>query len=298
MATELQIERKKMKKLREKYELFRPRTFVEASFALTKSENDIIDIIMSMIGVEEDKDENLEYTINVKDYIQLFGLEHGRNAYPKIKASCRSLHKKYFSIYSSDDGKWTDYSWIQTATYIENHGMVIIKLAEDFKRMMVDTKKKGGSSIFYSLRFALPMEYQYSKRIYYMCLEWINTTHIRFDNMEDLKRKLMIPKSYNNSMIQSRILDVAVKEVNEKSDIIISYTTVLDKGRGGTYIKGISWNCRRKTRDEMIACFGQQWVESFYSPYIGNIGKRWCNNSDSSIGGYDFEQEEKPYETA
>ena len=94
MATELQNEKKQMKKLREKYELFRPRTFVEASFALTKSENDIIDIIMSMIGVEEDTDKNLDYTINVKDYIQLFGLEHGSIVYPKIKASCKSLHNK------------------------------------------------------------------------------------------------------------------------------------------------------------------------------------------------------------
>lgn len=295
MPTELQIEKNKMKKLREKYELFRPRTFVEASFALTKSENDIIDIIMSMIGVEEDEDKNLDYTINVKDYIQLFGLEHGRNVYPKIKASCKSLHKKYFSIYSACDERWTDYSWIQAATYIEHQGMVIIKLAEDFKKMMVDTKRKGGSSIFYSLRFALPMECQYSKRIYYMCLEWINTTHIRIDNMEDLKQKLMIPKSYNNSMIQSRILDRSVTEVNEKSDILISYTTVLGTARGGTYVKGISWNCRRKTKEEMIKCFGKQWVDSFYSPYMG---KKWTKSAESDSIKCDFESEDKSYETA
>lgn len=263
MATELQAKKEMIKRLREKYELFRPRTFVEASFALNKGENDIIDIIMSMIGIEEDKEENLNYTINVKDYVKLFGLGHERNVYSKIKSACNSLHQKYFSIYSEKDGIWTNYSWIQTATYIENKGTVIIKLAEDFKRMMVETKNKGGSSIFYSLRYALPMESQYSKRIYYMCLEWVNTTHTRVDNMEDLKRKLMIPGSYNNSMIQSRILDTAVKEVNEKSDIMISYSSVLEKARGGSYIKGISWNCRKKTREEMISNFGQQWVDSF-----------------------------------
>lgn len=291
MATELQLEKRKMKKLREKYELFRPRTFVEASYVLTKSESDILDIIMSMIGTEEDRDENLDYTINVKDYIQLFGLDHGKNVYPKIKAACNSLHKKYFSIYFGNDERWTDYSWIQTATYIENQGMVIIKLAEDFKRMMVETKKKGNSGIFYSLRFALPMECQYSKRIYYMCLEWVNTTNVRFDNLDDLKRKLMIPNSYTNSKIESRILDVAVKEVNEKSDIIISYSTVLDQGRGGTYIKGITWNCRRKTKDEMNECFGEQWVESFYSPYMS---KKWNNLSGYSTDDFenDFEEHE------
>lgn len=262
MATDLQKEREKKRRLREKYALSRPRTFVEASFALTKSENDILDIIMSMIGVEEDKDETLEYVINIKDYIHLFGLEHERNVYHKIRSACKSLHTKYFSIYT-DNESWSDYSWIQTATYIENQGMVKIKLAEDFKRMMVETKRWGGSSIFYSLRFALPMECQYSKRIYYMCLEWVNTTHMRFDNMDDLKRKLMIPKSYKNNTIKTQILDIAVQEINEKSDIMISYSTVLDKGRGGTYIKGIAWTCNRKTRDEMTACFGQQWVDSF-----------------------------------
>lgn len=266
---------------------------MEASFALTKSENDIIDIVMSMIGIAEDRDENLDYVINVKDYIQLFGLDHGKNVYPKIKAACNSLHKKYFSIYSGNAERWTDYSWIQAATYVENQGMVIIKLAEDFKRMMVETKKNGDSSIFYSLRFALPMECQYSKRIYYMCLEWINTTHIRIDNIDNLKRKLMIPKSYNNSMIQSRILDVAVKEVNEKSDIIISYTTVLDQGRGGTYIKGVTWNCRRKTRDEMIECFGKQWVDSFYTPHMG---KKWNSLSGHPVDDLESEFEEQKYE--
>lgn len=237
--------------IRKNISVYRPRTFVEAVYELSKSENDIIDIILSQVGVEEDVDSNLEYQITVKDYVGYFGLDHEKNVYRKIKNAVSTIHTKTFSIYG--DKYKISYSWVQTALYLDNEGLVLVKLGEDFKKMLVDIKRNGGAAIFYSMKYSLPLKSQYSKRIYYMCLEWAKTSNVRMDNLEDLRKKLKVPESYNNGMFKKKVLDVAVSEINEITDLIINYSLIMESCRGGQCIKRIDWSIRKKTEEELAA---------------------------------------------
>ena len=225
---------------------FRPQSLVEAKMTMAKCGYDIIDIVLSKINTVEDIEHNLFYEIKVSDYADLLGLKHSKNAYRKMARACESMQGKGFELYRDRVGKKKKfYVWFPSIDYDEERQSVILELHKDTKAMLVDAKRNKESITYYTLRYVLPMKSQYSKRIYYMCKEWTSTGK-RFDLIDDLRLKLDIPKSYRYGMIKKSVFDKAVEEINELSDLTISYTETYEKGRGGAKVVGITWTIKEK----------------------------------------------------
>lgn len=95
------------------------------------------------------------------------------------------------------------------------------------------------------------MKSRYSKRIYLMCREFIGSG-VRFcDNDWDLfKEKLQIPSSFNFYHIKTKVLEPAIKEINQLSDIDVSYTIVEEKQRGGSKPIAIKFEITKKKEFE------------------------------------------------
>jgi plasmid replication initiation protein len=131
-----------------------------------------------------------------------------------------------------DDGSFEHYNWFSSIKYKD--GVATLTLTPEIKEYLVEFKHSKEFRIFASLRYILPMKSRYSKRIYLMCREFIKSG-IRFcdNDWVQFKNKLGIPKTYSTSMIKKQILDSAVEEINELSDITISYELIEEKSIGG-----------------------------------------------------------------
>lgn len=230
---------------------FRPRTITEAVYELSKADMDIIDILLTQIGDISDIDDNLHYEINVTDYMEYFGLKQdNKSAYRKLEQAVKGLYEKGFTIYG--DKSLICYHWVQGAEYVKGEGRIDIEVTTKLKQLLVEVKKSGGSRIYYSLKYSLPMKSQYSKRIYYMCKQWEQETGVRYDNIDKLREQLQVPKTYNYGMFKERVLNKAIEEINEFSDIVISYSEVTENtGKGGRpRIIGITWSIEPKDKSK------------------------------------------------
>lgn len=228
---------------------FKPQSIIEAKMTMPKAGYDIIDIVLAKMNTMEDDESNLIYEIKVADYANLLGLKHGKNAYRKMAQACETMQGKGFEIYRDANGrKKRFYVWFPMIDYDEDRQSVVLELHRDTKKMLLDAKQNNESLTYYGLRYVLPMKSQYSKRIYYMCKEWTSTGK-RFDTIDDFRAKLEIPKSYKYGMIKKSILDKSVEEINNTSDIEISYSETFEKGRGGAKVVGLTWTVKEKNKD-------------------------------------------------
>lgn len=228
---------------------FRPQNLVEAKMSLDKAGYDLIDIVLGIINEEPETDySNLRYEIRVADYANLMGLKHTKNVYRKMAQACEVMEDKGFDLYQSKDAKkHKHYTWFPMIDYDEERQSIILEVHRDTKAMLVSAKINKEPITYYGLRYVLPMKSQYAKRIYYMCKEWVNSENQRrFDTVEDLRQKLDVPQSYRYGMFKKSVLDKAVAEINELSDIEVTYSETYEKGRGGTKVVGLVWDINKK----------------------------------------------------
>lgn len=221
---------------------YRPRSITEARLAMSASENDVFDILLTYINRENDIPENLYYELNIADFKKEFGLEYEQNAYKKIRNATLKLSDKSIEILD-EQNRFVKFCLFQTVRWNEKSKKVEVELGSYIKKLLVNEKYK--SSTFYRIKYTLPMDSQYSKRLYIMFNEWLKTG-IRYDSVDILRDKLQVPKSYKYNMFKQRVLDISLREINESTDIYVTYTETKQPVRGGQKVVGLTFQIKKK----------------------------------------------------
>ena len=73
---------------------FRPQTIIEARYDLDRRQNDIIDILLGIVGEGNDTEENTRYEINISDVKHLYNLQDESNAYSYLQKAVKKFEKK------------------------------------------------------------------------------------------------------------------------------------------------------------------------------------------------------------
>ena len=248
---------------------YRPRSITEARLAMTASENDIFDILLTYINSDEDIDSNISYELSISDFKKEFGLKYEQNAYKKIRNAALKLSEKSIEILDNNNN-FIRFCLFQTVRWNEESKKVEVELGNYIKKLLVQEKYK--SSTFYQIKYTLPMDSMYSKRLYIMFREWLKTG-IRYDKVDMLRDKLQVPKSYIYGMFKQRILDTALKEINETTDIIVSYTEEKQPVRGGMKVTGLTFEIKKKecVTDQIEADGGQMILDYLASKGFKNL---------------------------
>lgn len=247
--------------LEKRKKAYRPRSITEARLSMTAGENDIFDMLLTYVNQENDVDDNLFYKLNISDFKRDFGLEYEKNAYRKIKNAALKLSEKSIEILSDDNKSFIKFCLFQSVRWNEKSCEVEVELGNYIKKLMVQEKYK--SSTFYHVGYTLPMDSQYSKRLYVMFREWLKTG-IRYDNLDILRDKLQVPESYNYSRFKARVLDFSLNEINERTDIFVSYEEKYQPVRGGQKVIGLTFTINEKVcATDLIEQAGAQMVLGF-----------------------------------
>lgn len=244
---------------------YRPRSITEARLAMSASENDIFDILLTYINKDDDVDSNLFYELNISDFKKEFSFAYDKNAYSKIRNAAIKLSDKSIEILD-ENNNFIKFCLFQTVRWNENSKKVEVELGNYIKKLLVQEKYK--SATFYRVKYTLPMDSQYSKRLYIMFREWLKTG-IRYDNVDMLRDKLQVPESYNYSRFKTCVIEVALKEINETTDIFVSYTEKKQAVRGGMKVIGLIFDIKKKecVTDQIESDGGQMILD-----YLANKG--------------------------
>lgn len=193
----------------------RPETIVEARFALTKKQNDIIDMVFATI----ESDDKLEYEIDLDKYAKLYQLKNKSNVYSDLKKATKSFEGKGFRILNKERKREDYFPWFSRITYLDGESKIVVELGKTLKQLFLDVKR----ACFYNIEYTLNFKSIYSQRLYYY-LKTFEDTGFRVDNLEELKKKLVCPSSYKNFADFKRFVMVpAYEDINGNSDMSFEY---------------------------------------------------------------------------
>lgn len=173
-----------------------------------------------------------EYVFTVKEYCQICGIDYtsGKN-YEMIKKSIKQLRDKSFWLLR-EDGSEVLIGWLSKARINKGSGKIIVKLDEDMHKFVIGLFDNYTQ---YELLSTLPMTSKYSFRIYELLKSYAFTKAHTFD-IDELKRTIAAEKYVNFKDFRKYVLEIAVKEINQYTDIEVSWEPIT-KGRKVIQVK-------------------------------------------------------------
>lgn len=156
-----------------------------------------------------------------------------------------SLFKRQFTI-TNDDGTTTKSRWIQDANYRKGEGRILVTLT----RVVIDhvTKIDGFEEYFtsYHLQKTANFKSVYAVRLYELLMQWKSVGKTPIFYLEKFREQLGIGINEYARMeaFKRRVLDIALDQVNEFSDITVQY----EQHKKGRVISGFSFSFKQKKK--------------------------------------------------
>ena len=200
----------------------------QARYDYTSCQLDIFFYLLSRL--KRDDPPNKKYTLYVKDIEALTGRQWN---YQQLREATADMGSRIFEV---DEDRTYQQLWMfQKAEYIKGKGCLEILLAEPIRPYVFNLKENFTS---YQLHSALKLSSKYAKRIYQLASQWKDKVTTRTYSIDEFKMMMHLkdPKGkepeqmQNISQLKARVLDIAVRQVSEHTDLKIDYQ-LLKKGR-------------------------------------------------------------------
>ncbi len=200
-------------------------------------------IVLTMVSMIQPTDEDFkDYRISVKEFSEMLGLT-GSTKYTEIKEIAKSLMSKSIEIPQADGG-WLLANWISSAEYKKGEGIIALSFSPKLKPYLLQLKQYTS----YRLSNILSLSSSYSIRLYELLRKWSFLGKWE-SPVEEIREKLgAITKSYLlYGNFKSKILLPAIKELNEHTDLSISFKEI-KKGRS---VERIEFTIRQAPEKEV-----------------------------------------------
>jgi len=176
-------------------------------------------IILTMVSMIQPSDEDFkEYRISIQEFSEMLGLK-GHAKYEEIKDVALRLQEK--TIFIPDEYGFVTTNWVASQRYKEGEGVIELSFSPYLKPYLLQLKNQFTS---YKLSNILSLGSGYSIRLYELMKKW---QHLGMWEcpVEELKPKLgAVAKSHSAyGNFKSKALLPAIEEVNEKTDLHISF---------------------------------------------------------------------------
>lgn len=211
---------------------------IYGNYDMTAMEQKLLLILISTIK-KTDKNINV-IEFQVKDLAEILEVTP-ELLYRDLQNICTNIMKKIVEV-KQENGNWELFNIISFASYKKKEGKIILEINKKAEPYLLQLK-----DLFTSFRLsnALDLSGKYAVRIYQLTKGCLFKGSLIYD-VEDFKKTLKIDKKKTYASfakISEKILNPAIKEINSKSDIIVSYETV----REGRKIKTIKFSVKSKT---------------------------------------------------
>jgi len=216
---------------------------VKGKQEMTLMEAKILRLLITQVA-KEDKDLKT-YTCRIQDLADFLDIPSS-NLYRDIKDICDNLFRRVIRIGDIDPRKpWAIFHWIQRAEY-DGNGSITLKLSEEISPFVLELNAWFTQ---YKLENILGFNSYYAIRIYEIltCDSGITRdeqSEFTYD-INYLRERLNCEGKYKNINDFFRyVIDIGVREINDKSDIYVTYDC-LKTSRKFTGIKfTISYNVK------------------------------------------------------
>ena len=205
-----------------------------ARYEMTACEMDIVFYLLSLLR-KEDKVGTF-YKVKVTDLMALTGRQWNYQQFLEATSALRTREYVF-----QDEHRLLQVGLLASAEYMKGEGVIELEISEKIRPYFIDLKRNFTS---FRLQAAFSLSSKYAKRIYQIASQWKDKSETRVYTLHDFKVMLSLkdpkgiePEQYTKvSMLQKYVLDVAVNQINQNTDLYISYKLV-KKGRSFEFIQ-------------------------------------------------------------
>jgi plasmid replication initiation protein len=203
------------------YQVIKSNDLIQNSrFELSMLEQRIILYLITKIKPEDT--EFHEYEFNINNFCEVCGIEknNGGNI-EALKTTIMNLANKSNWVKIVKDGEEyeTLLRWIDKVRIHTKKGTIKIRLDNDMKPYLLELRNRFTAYNYY---YILAMKSKYSIRLYELLKSYEYIGQHTFE-IEKLKRMLSAEKYASYKDFRVKVLDIAVREINEFSDITVMY---------------------------------------------------------------------------
>jgi plasmid replication initiation protein len=180
--------------------------------------------------------------IDAKRYAEVFDTTR-QNAYQRMKEAEDTLFNRRFSFYD-EEGMLVKSRWISQVRYLDDQGAIEVVFTPAVVQGI--SRIDGVKEFFtqYLLSQTAHLKSVYSARLYELLIQWRSTGKVPTVDLMTFREQLGVGVNEYQRMhhFKVRVLDLAVNEINEKTDINVQY----DQHKEGRLIKGFSFTFKHK----------------------------------------------------
>lgn len=222
--------------------MYKPETLMDARNQLVVKSNELIQktrfslsanqqkIVLFLISKIRPEDEDFkDYEFDIAEFCEICGIKvGGGKTFEEIENAIKDIADKSVWIRLAN-GKKALVRWIDSPTIDDRTGLITVSLDKHMKPYLLQLKENFTQ---YELIWTLSFRSKYSIRLY----ELIKSIH--YKDLEtfqkrfsiDELRELLDAENYKQyTDFKKRVLVPAVKEINEKSDKIVSFDEIVRK---------------------------------------------------------------------
>ena len=185
------------------------------------------------------------HRIKASDYEKHFECDK-TTAYRSLKSACESLYESEF-VWADKDAKGRDKinksRFVQRASYSEGGGYVEVMFGNDVIPLITRLSEKYTE---YELKQIKDLNSIYALRIFEILMQWNSVGKTPTITIENLRTRLGIEEHQYKLMsdFKKRVLDHAIKEINDNTNITATY----DQHKDGRTITGFTFKFKIKTK--------------------------------------------------
>lgn len=183
--------------------------------------------------------------IYAQSYAKQFDVEK-HTSYEAMKRAVEGLYEAGFAYSKLDEpsGKVGRYKsrWVDKIGYIDDLGCVELVFASDVIPLITRLEARYTE---YELKQVVGLQSEYAIRLYELIIQWRSVGKTNLISLAELREKLGLVDEYKRiEAFKRRVLDLAVKQVNDHTDITAEY----EQHKQGRVITGFTFKFRIKTK--------------------------------------------------
>lgn len=224
-------------------------SLINASFNLELVEHRLVALAIAEAretetGITCDK----PLTIHASKYTEAFGGER-QAAYKALKTACDTLFSRQFSYHSlTETGKRKLHRsrWVSEIIYIDGDASIQLIFSPAVVPLITRLERDFTS---YHTEQISQLSSKYAVRLYELLIAWKSVGKVSFD-LEDFRDKIGLGSTEYRPMSNFKkfVLDLAVAQINENTDITVSY----QQEKKGVRVSGFVFRFKQKTAQKKI----------------------------------------------
>lgn len=222
--------------------VYKAHDLIDASYRLNVQSQKLVLACLGKIDSRPETQPQKEVKLTATEFSELMGIDI-KNAHRELYKAADALFKSSIILHEGDEE--IELYWIQEkAKKLKGEGAVTIIWSDRILRYICQLK---GRFTKFKLRNIASLQSGHSIRLYELLMRF-NSTGIRNISLVDFRSALGLDDKYTEFKILNRdVIKPAVNELNQRSDLIISYETL----KSGRSVVGLSFSFKQNQQMKM-----------------------------------------------